>query len=75
MCEAEREKEAGSTCMSTCCRVGEGGRGRWASHLCSVPDNRRPGVAQFVSTGSFIIVDQEKVILSHTNTVQIKIDH
>lgn len=37
--------------------------------LCSVPDNRRPGVAQFVSTGSFVIVDQEKVIIQGLQTV------
>ena len=38
------------------------------SHLCSVPDNRRPGVAQFVPTGPFVIVDQEEVVLLHTGT-------
>lgn len=42
--------------------------GDGVSHLCSVPDNRRPGVAQFVSTGSFVIVDQEKVVLSRTHS-------
>lgn len=41
------------------------GWGEGCSHLCSVPDNGRPGVPQFVSTGPFVIVDQEKVILVH----------
>lgn len=38
-------------------------------NLCSVPDNRRPGVPQFVSTGPFVIVDQEKVIIQGFQTV------
>lgn len=43
-------------------------KARTVSHLRSVPDNRRPGVAKFVSTGTFVIVDQEKVILPHKHT-------
>lgn len=38
-------------------------------NLCSVPDNRRPGVAQFVPTGPFVIVDQEEVIIQGLQTV------
>lgn len=38
-------------------------------NLCSVPDNRRPGVAQFVSTGPFVIVDQEEVVIQGLQTV------
>lgn len=37
--------------------------GKDSHHLCSVPDNRRPGVAQFVSTGPFVVMDQEKVVI------------
>lgn len=63
--ECERRREG--------VRRKERGR-RWVSHLCSVPDNGRPGVAQFVSTGPFVIVDQEKVILSHIHTHTHKTD-
>lgn len=41
-------------------------------NLCSVPDNRRPGVAQLVPTGPFVIVDQEKVVIQGLQTVPAK---
>lgn len=37
-------------------------------HLCSVPDNGRPGVAQFVPTGPFVVVDQKEVVLPDEQT-------
>lgn len=43
--------------------------GKDPHNLRSVPDNRRPGVAQFVSTRPFVIVDQEKVIIQRFQTV------
>lgn len=57
--ERGRQRGRGGLPSVTC------GWGGGCSHLCSVPDNGRPGVPQFVSTGPFVIVDQEKVILAH----------
>lgn len=37
--------------------------GTLVPHLCSVPDDGRPGVAQFVSAGPFVVVDQQEVVL------------
>lgn len=39
------------------------GGGTLVPHLCSVPDDGRPGVAQFVSAGPFVVVDQQEVVL------------
>lgn len=33
------------------------------SYLCAMPDDGSPGVAQLVAAGSFIVMDQEEVIL------------
>lgn len=41
--------------------------GKRPAHLCPVPDDGRPGVAQFVSARPFVVVDEEKVILKHTH--------
>lgn len=43
--------------------------GKYPHDLCSVPDNGRPGVSQFVPTGPFVIVDQEKVVIQGLQTV------
>lgn len=37
-------------------------------YLCSVPDNRCPGVSQLISTRSFVIMYEEKVILQNIKT-------
>lgn len=42
---------------------GGGARGRTVPHLRSVPDDGCPGVAQFVPARSFIVVDQQKIVL------------
>lgn len=36
------------------------------THLRSVPNHGGSGVAQLVAAGSFIVMDQEKVVLSNT---------
>lgn len=36
------------------------------THLRSVPDHGGSGVAQLVAAGSFIVMDQEEVVLSNT---------
>lgn len=46
---------------------------REGPHLCSVPDDGRPGVAQFVSARPFVVVDQQEVVLSERRRAVSKV--